>query len=132
MRNFRELEIWQRSMQLVKKTYEVTKDFPDYEKFGLKSQMQRAAVSIPSNIAEGCSRNGQRDFKRFLEIAIGSAFELETQMLLAADLNYVQKDVNRKLVEEINSLQKQMNTFISYLKKISPKKKVGFVNRRNS
>lgn len=132
MRNFRELEIWKRSMQLVKKTYEVTKDFPDYEKFGLKSQMQRAAVSIPSNIAEGCSRNSQRDFKRFLEIAIGSAFELETQMILAADLDYVKKEVNKKMVEEINSLQKQMNTFISYLKKISPKKKVGFVRRSTS
>lgn len=129
MRNFRELEIWQRSMELVKKTYEITKDLPDYEKFGLKSQMQRAAVSIPSNIAEGCSRNSQRDFKRFLEIAIGSAFELETQMILATDLHYVKKDVSRNLVEDINSLQKQMNTFISYLKKISPKKKVGFVRR---
>ena len=132
MRNFRELEIWQRSMLLVKKTYEVTKDFPDYEKFGLKSQMQRAAVSVPSNIAEGCSRNGQRDFKRFLEIAIGSAFELETQMILAADLNYIKKDVKSKLLEDINSLQKQLNTFISYLNKISPKKKVGFVSKRTS
>ena len=132
MRNFRELEIWQRSMELVKKTYEVTKDFPDYEKFGLKSQMQRAAVSIPSNIAEGCSRNSQRDFKRFLEIAIGSAFELETQMILAADLHYVKKEVNKNLVEDINALQKQMNTFISYLKKISSKKKVGFVRRSTS
>ena len=76
MRNFRNLEIWTRGIELVKEIYKLTSKFPSNEKFGLISQMQRASVSIPSNIAEGCSRNSDVEFKRFLEIAIGSSFEL--------------------------------------------------------
>ena len=76
MRNFRELMIWQKAMDIVFHIYELTALLPKDETYGLKTQLQRAAVSIPSNIAEGCSRNSESDFKRFLEIAIGSAFEL--------------------------------------------------------
>lgn len=86
MRNFRELEVWKNALELVKFTYSVTNNYPDNEKFGLVSQMNRAAVSIPSNIAEGCSRNSDKEFKRYLEIAIGSAFELETQFILSYEL----------------------------------------------
>ena len=73
MRNFRELMIWQKGMEIVVRIYELTSLLSKGETYGLKNQLQRAAVSIPSNIAEGCSRNSESDFKRFLEIAIGSA-----------------------------------------------------------
>ncbi|WP_139135180.1 four helix bundle protein [Roseivirga sp. 4D4] len=78
MRDFKKLKIWQSGIQLVEQVYQVTNTFPNAEKFGLTSQMTRAAVSIPSNIAEGGARNSQKEYKRFLEIALGSAFELET------------------------------------------------------
>jgi four helix bundle protein len=79
MRNFRKLDIWKDGIELAKETYLLSKLLPDEEKFGLKSQICRASVSVPSNIAEGCSRNSQIEYKRFLEIAMGSAFEMETQ-----------------------------------------------------
>ena len=96
MRNFRELLIWQKGMEIVRQVYIVTPLLPDIEKYGLKSQLQRAAVSIPSNIAEGCSRDTERDFKWFLQIAIGSAFELETQLTISHQLNLIpkKKDTN--------------------------------------
>lgn len=78
MRDFRKLEIWNKGIAIVKTVYAFTADLPKSEKYGLISQMQRCAVSIPSNIAEGCSRNSEIEYKRYLEIAIGSAFELET------------------------------------------------------
>lgn len=82
MRNFKNLTVWQKGMNLVKEVYFLGKYLPNNEKFGLYSQMTRAAVSIPSNIAEGCGRQSDKEFKRFLEIALGSAYELETQLLL--------------------------------------------------
>ena len=116
MRNFRELTIWQNSIKLVKKTYEFSKFLPKEETFGLKSQIQRASVSIPSNIAEGCSRSSNLEFKRFLEIAIGSAFELETQLLIIRELNLTTDiDINTN-IESIHQLQRQLNSFISKLK----------------
>jgi len=80
MRDFRKLEIWKDSIQLVEEVYSITRKFPDTEKFGLTSQMNRSAISIPYNIAEGCSRSSIIEFSRFLEIALGSSFELETQL----------------------------------------------------
>jgi S23 ribosomal protein. len=82
MRNFRNLEIWKEGITLVKLIYKLANELPNEEKYGLRSQITRAAVSVPSNIAEGCSRNSEVEFKRFLEIAIGSLFELETQLVL--------------------------------------------------
>ena len=79
MTNFRNLKIWQRAMKLVIAIYNLTRMLPKEEKFGLKSQMTRAAISIPSNIAEGSSRSSPKEFKHFLEMSLGSAFELETQ-----------------------------------------------------
>ena len=78
--------------------------------------MQRAAVSIPSNIAEGCSRNSDKEFKRFLEIAIGSAFELETQLIIAADLNLLSGNEFELILNEINTLQKQINSLITIIR----------------
>ena len=86
---FKELQIWKRSRLFCSKIYAVTSKFPDSEKFGLTNQLRRASVSIPSNIAEGSSRNSNKDFARFLQISIGSAYEIETQLLISADLNFI-------------------------------------------
>ena len=117
MRNFRKLEIWQKGIELVKTIYKTTLEFPHAEKFGLISQMQRAAVSIPSNIAEGCSRNSDIEFKRFLEIAIGSSFELETQLIIATDLKILADKDFELILIDINTLQKQINSLITIIKK---------------
>ena len=116
MRNFRKLEIWQSGIELVKIVYRITGEFPLAEKYGLTSQVQRAAVSIPSNIAEGCSRNSDKEFKRFLEIAIGSSFELETQLIIAAELSILPKKEFELILKTINTLQKQINALITILK----------------
>lgn len=117
MRNFRNLKIWQAGIQLVKNIYDLTSEFPNNEKHGLSSQMQRAAISIPSNIAEGCSRNSQVEYKRFLEIAMGSAFEVETQLIIAKEINLIKIDDLNSTINQLHSLQKQINALISAVKK---------------
>jgi four helix bundle protein len=87
--NFRELKIWQKSIELTKLVYQILNEFPEDEKYGLKSQIRRCAISIPSNIAEGSGRVGDKEFQHFLSIANGSAFELETQLYLAKEFNYI-------------------------------------------
>jgi four helix bundle protein len=87
MHNFRELKIWQRSKKLVSRIYFISKDPPFEELYGLTSQIRRAVVSIPTNIAEGCGRNSDKELMRYLDIANGSAFELETLLLLSNDMN---------------------------------------------
>jgi four helix bundle protein len=87
-RSFKDLLVWQKGMALAKGVYGITRPFPDHEKFGLISQMRRAAVSIPSNIAEGQARHTTKEFIQFISHAEGSVAELETQMMLAADLGY--------------------------------------------
>ncbi len=119
MRNFKNLIVWEKAMNLVKKIYLITSKFPDSEKFGLVSQMRRCSVSIPSNIAEGTSRNSDLDFKRFLEISIGSAFELETQLMLTNSLEYVTNDDFKICQEELIEIQKMLNGFILKLIKKS-------------
>ena len=111
MRNFRELEVWKEAMEIVKQVYSITSTFPQVEKFGLVSQMNRSAISIASNIAEGCSRKSVVDFARFLEIAIGSSFELETQILLSKDLNYTISISADEIIIKLNTLQKRLNSF---------------------
>jgi four helix bundle protein len=89
MHNFKELIVWQKSRTLVKEIYLTTTNLPVNEQFGLSSQMRRAVYSIPSNIAEGAGRGSYKDFARFLDMANGSCFELETQLFLCLDLNYI-------------------------------------------
>ena len=108
MRNFRELEIWKKGMAIAKKIYTLTSDFPIEEQYGLVNQMRRCAVSIPSNIAEGCGR-GDKELRHFLRIAMGSSFELESQVILANDLGFMGEI--ETLVDEIKFLQKQINDF---------------------
>lgn len=109
MRNFRELEVWKEAIEIVKKVYSITILFPSSEKYGLVSQMNRSAISIPSNIAEGCSRKTSIDFARFIEIALGSSFELETQLIIANNLNYISEEQTKTIIEELNILQKRLN-----------------------
>lgn len=108
--NFRELIAWQKSRDIVKSIYELTKLYPKEELFSLTSQMRRAAISIPSNIAEGCGRGTNPQLVQFLTIALGSSFELETQLILSADLNYVnQVDIQ----EPVNKLHEIQNLIYS-------------------
>lgn len=96
--------------------YKVTSEMPKEEVYGLTSQMRRAAISIPSNIAEGCSRNSNKEFTRFLEIAIGSSFELETQLMISVDLDFLKTDKVEPLISEISTLQIKINAFIKSVK----------------
>ncbi|OGY59767.1 MAG: four helix bundle protein [Candidatus Colwellbacteria bacterium RIFCSPLOWO2_01_FULL_48_10] len=115
MRNFKELLVWQKSIKLVTHVYKVTKDFPDEEKYGLINQMRRSTVSIPSNIAEGHMRNTNKDFGQFLAIAQGSCAELETQIIIAHSLNYIDKDKNQRLVSEVDEIAKMLSSLRSKL-----------------
>jgi len=118
MRNFRKYEVWQIGMEIVKSIYQLSSLFPKHEKFNLIDQITRAAISIPSNIAEGCSRTSQLEFKRFLEISLGSSFELETQLQIAIDLNYISQDLfeYKYTIEKLDILQKKLNTLITQIK----------------
>ena len=116
MRDFKKYDVWRESMKLVKQVYQFLESLPKEEKFGLSSQISRAVVSIPSNIAEGSARTSDNEFKRFLEIAIGSAFELETQLLLCIDLGFVSEVSTSNILIEINKVQKQLNNLIIKIK----------------
>jgi len=109
--NFRKLDIWLKSMDLVVEIYQLTNTFPNNEKFGLSSQMNRSAVSIPSNIAEGSAKSSNKDFARFLEMSIGSSYELETELTIASKLNYIEHDVFVLLQNKIVEIQKMIIGF---------------------
>jgi len=116
MRNFRNYEVWQLGMQLTHLVYKKVQ-LPDNEKFGLTSQIRRATVSIPSNVAEGCSRKSDKEFVRFLEIALGSAFELETQLLICTQTELIKKEEDIKDVFVIlNQVQTKLNALRSTIK----------------
>ena len=108
---FKELKIWQSAIEIAGLTYEWCVGFPPDEKFGLISQMRRAAVSMPSNIAEGAGRDSQKDFARFLAIAKGSSYELETQFILAARFNYITTEQLRFMSDKIDQWQRMIYTF---------------------
>ena len=117
MRNFRKLEIWKQGIELVKEVYRLSKNLPQEEKYGLRSQITRASVSIPSNIAEGSGRNSEIEFKRFLEIAIGSLFELETQLIIIKDLDLIEGYETDPIMELIYKEEKMINGLINKIKK---------------
>ena len=108
MRNFREYDIWIDAMEVVDVVYKITDEFPSNERYSLTSQITRSAVSIPSNIAEGASRSSEKDFARFLEISLGSSFELETQLRIASTRNYVAVSEFEVVLKNIISLQKRI------------------------
>lgn len=112
MHDFKKLDVWGKSMELATKIYELTKDYPEGEKYGLISQMRRCSVSIPSNIAEGVGRSTNKGFSNFLSIALGSVFELETQILLSKRLNFLQEEAVNSILVEVESIGKMLNALI--------------------
>nr|WP_321353650.1 four helix bundle protein [uncultured Draconibacterium sp.] len=111
MHQFKELKVWQKGRVLVKEIYKATHTFPKDELFGITSQMRRAAVSIPANIAEGCGRNSDKELSRFLDIANGSAFELETLVILSLDLEFLSQDKFEEFDRKLNEIQKMIFGF---------------------
>ena len=115
--DFKKLDVWLFVRKLTNSIYTVTKEFPNSEQFGLKNQMRRYAVSVTSNIAEGCGRNTPKGTLFFLYIPRGSLFELETQLYIAFDQNYIDETFFSTIDEEIQTSKKLLNGFINYFKK---------------
>ncbi len=115
MHNHKNLKIWQRSMDLVELVYRETSKFPQEEKYGLTSQLQRAAVSIPSNIAEGTSRASQKEFKHFLSISLGSSYEVGTQIELAKRLSIIDQEKAEEILTELDQVEKMIIGFMKSL-----------------
>ena len=118
MNFFKELKVWQKAIELVKNTYLKSQNFPKEEIYGLTSQLRRCAVSIPSNIAEGCGRQTSKDTIHFLHISRGSLYELETQYYLAFDQKYIDENSFNSALEQIQTCKKLLNGFINYYKKL--------------
>ena len=115
IKNHKDLEVWKKSMDLVSNIYKITESFPNKELYGLTNQIRRAAVSIPSNIAEGAARNSKKEFIQFLYIALGSLSELETQIIIASRLEYL-NNLDTSL-EDLKFVEKLINGLIYYFKK---------------
>ena len=116
MRNFKELEVWKESRGLTKDIYLLTNSLPQDEKFGLISQIRRCVISIPSNIAEGAAKDSQKDFLRYLQISLGSSFELESHLILCIDLELLSKEQMGSELENIERTQKRISSLIKYVK----------------
>ena len=116
MKDFRQLKVWQRAHQLTLDIYKTTASFPRSEAYGLTPQIRRAAVSIPSNLAEGCGRNGDVELARFCSIASGSASELEYQILLARDLQLISPEDYEKLAQQTTDIKRMLTVFVQKLK----------------
>ncbi|MDZ7607989.1 MAG: four helix bundle protein [Cyclobacteriaceae bacterium] len=117
MHRFKELLIWQKSIDLAKDVYKITILFPKEEKFGFCSQITRSAVSIPSNIAEGAGRNSNKEFIQFISVAVGSLYELETQLIIAYQVGYIHNEVFEQLSETIQDIGKMLYAFKKSLEK---------------
>ena len=115
MRNFKELKIWQKGFQIAVNSFKLGSTFPKEEKFGITIQITKAAVSIPSNIAEGSSRSSEKDYNRFLEDSLGSSFELETQLLIAAAANYGDKELRDEILKSVDEEKKMLISFMNKL-----------------
>ncbi len=114
MSDYTKLEVWQKSRALVREIYEVSGSFPSHELFGLTQQIRRAAVSIPSNIAEGTGRGSGRDRRKFILVARGSAFEVETQLFVAEDLHYVESSKANELRQRASQIGRMLAGLIRY------------------
>lgn len=115
MKNFKNLRVWEKSHDLTLKIYRATAEFPREELYGLTSQIRRASVSIPANIAEGCGRQSEAEFARFLRISLGSATELEYHLLLASDLNFLQNKNYANMESDLIEVKKMLVTLIQKL-----------------
>ena len=116
MNNYKELIVWQKSIELVIQIYKATKSFPKEEVYGLSSQMQRAVVSIPSNIAEGHERNSSKEFVQFLYISRGSLAELETQVIIAEKLGYINQEEKNCILNDCYKIGKMINGLLKSIK----------------
>ena len=116
MKDYRKLEVWQRSHQFTLAVYAATKSFPKEELFGLTSQLRRASSSIPANLAEGCGRDSDAELKRFIDIAHGSASEAEYHLLLALDLQYLTAPTHEPLADEIGQIKRMLGALSRKLK----------------
>jgi len=115
--NFKELNVWQEAKNFAVFVYKVTMKFPKTEMYGITSQINRAVISISSNIAEGAGRNSNKDFSRFIHIALGSSFELETQLMIAYELSFIEEQSFQILIEKLNKIQKMLVNFNKHLQK---------------
>ncbi len=115
MRKFKELKFWSRSVELATEVYKITSTFPSEEKFGLISQMRRSVISISSNIAEGAGRSSDKEYRYFLEIAYGSLYELQTQLIISQNLNLISSTDFEKLESEIDEIQKMIYVYAKKL-----------------
>lgn len=113
MRNFRNYEVWKESMDFVIEVYRTIQSFPSFERYGIADQLRRAVVSIPSNIAEGASRQSDKEFVHFLHVSMGSAFEVETQLLIAYRLDYMSVEINLELMNRLHLIESRLNKLIS-------------------
>jgi four helix bundle protein len=115
MRDFRELKVWQKAHQVALEVYRHSKTFPADERFGLTVHLRKSAISVPSNITEGCGRSGDKELARFLSIAAGSASELEYQLLLAHDLGYLSQDNHSQLTNQVAEVRRMLFRFMQTL-----------------
>ena len=115
MRNFKELKIWQKGFDIAVKSFKLTSGFPPEQRFGIASQITKSALSIPSNIAEGSSRSSQRDYCRFIEISLGSTFELETQLLIAKAANFGNSEFTNEILTTLDEEEKMLISFMNKL-----------------
>ena len=115
LKNYRELDVWERGMDLVEEIYRLTKGFPSQEKFGLTNQIRRAAVSVPANIAEGYGRSHRGDYLRHLSVANGSLMEVETHLIIAGRLKYLNKEQAKKAWDLIQETSKMLTALIKSL-----------------
>ena len=123
MIDFRTLRVWEAFHEITLDIYKITQQFPSEELYGLTSQMRRSAASVPTNIAEGCGRNTDPDLAKFLTIAMGSASELEYQLILAKDLKFIQQDEYQDVMKNLITSKKMLNTFLKKVRgRIPPKR----------
>ena len=116
MKDFRQLKVWEKSHQLALAIYKATKEYPKEELYGWTSQIRRASMSIPTNIAEGCGRNTDADFARFLQIAMGSASETEYQLILSRDLEFLSKDSYEKLHNDVEEVKRMLASLLKTIR----------------
>ena len=115
MRDFTKYEVWKEAIKIAVDIYKLTKEIPSEEKYGLISQIRRATVSISSNIAEGCSRSSEKEFSRFIEISLGSLFEVKSQLLLSVELEFISSKEVEPTLANLDTLGKRLNALRSKL-----------------
>jgi four helix bundle protein len=116
MRNFKDLEVWEEAHKIALTIYKLTKNFPKEEVYGITSQLRRSGLSVPTNIAEGCGRGSQAELKRFCDIVMGSASEVEYLLLFCRDLGLIEESSYSEINEQLITLKKRLNAFIQKLK----------------